>query len=519
MTRERLSMRKISEVLRLRLEQKLSVRQISRSCDLARSTVADYIERAAAAGIGCPLPDGMDEEKLGKLLFPVQASKTGSEYPVLDMIYIRNEMRRKHVTLQLLWEEYKAHTPEGYSYSQYCQLYRAWLGKQAISLRQEHRAGEKLFIDYAGDTVPIHDPITGDIREAHLFVSVLGCSNYTYAEATLSETLPDWVDAQIHALEFYEGVPQIVVPDNAKAVVTTPCWYDPDINHTFQEVSEHYGFAVIPARSRRPKDKAKVECGVLIAERWILAALRHRKFFSLGELNAAIAVLLKRLNEHPFKKFPGNRREVFDKLERGELKALPERRYELAWWKNVGVNIDYHVDVDGHYYSVPYNLIHCKVEARYTRTTVELFHKGKRVAVHVRSYEKGRHTTISEHRPPAHKGYLEWTPERITSWARKIGVNVEAAVSRIMSSSRLPEHGYRPCLGVIRLGSCYGNDRLDRACLRAIRLNIVGYRHIVSILKTGRDKASDVEESKTEPVTHDNLRGAEYYKQETGNAL
>jgi len=519
MARERLSMRKLSEVLRLSLEQKLSCRKIASSCRLARSTVADYLGRARVAGLGWPFPEGMDEERLAALLFPVRTDPGRKERPALPMVYIRNEMRRPHVTLQLLWEEYRGRTPEGYSYSQYCQLYRDWLGKQTLSLRQEHRAGEKLFIDFAGDTIPIHDPLTGQIRHGHLFVAVLGCSNYTFAEVTLTEQLPDWIDAQVHALEFFRGVPKIVVPDNARAVVSRACWYDPDINLTFQELAEHYGFTVLPARIRRPKDKAKVEGGVLIAERWILAVLRDQKFFSIGEANAAVGVLLNRLNEHPFKKFPGHRKEIYEKMERAVLKPLPDQRYEMAWWKKVVVNIDYHVEVDGHYYSVPYTLIRQELMARYTRTGVELLHKSRRVAVHVRSYLKGRHTTIPEHRAPAHQKYLQWTPERLISWAGSMGPNCGAAAKELMASRAVPEHAFRPCLGLIRLGRRYGNERVDRACCRALKLNIVGYRHIESMLKTGRDKIPLRDEEAPCPVVaHDNLRGAQYYQQGESHA-
>ena len=511
MARETLSMRKLSEVLRLSLEQKLSVRQIARSCCLARSTVADYLGRAQAAGLVWPLPEGLDEERLDALLFPV--CEADAPRPQPDMLYIHNELKRRHVTLQLLWEEYRGHTPEGYSYSQYCQLYRDWLGKQALSLRQDHRAGEKLFVDYAGDTIAIHDPQSGAVTLGHLFVAVLGCSNYTYAEVTPTEQLPDWIGAQVRALEFFGGVPLVVVPDNTKTAVKSPCWYDPDINLTYQELATHYGFAVIPTRCRRPKDKAKVESGVLLAERWILAALRHQIFFSFGEANVAVGRLLKRLNEHPFKKLPGCRHEVFVRLEKSVLKPLPEQRYELAEWKTVAVNIDYHVEVDGHYYSVPYSLIRQRVAARYTRTSVELFHKSRRVAVHARSDLKGHHTTLAAHRPPAHQKYLEWTPERITSWAGTIGPNCSAAARQIMASRPLPEHGFRPCLGLIRLGKRYGNARVDCACEKALQLNIVGYRHIENMLKSGRDQLPLAEDPPAPAVTaHDNVRGAGYYQ-------
>ncbi|MDA1258929.1 MAG: IS21 family transposase [Chloroflexi bacterium] len=506
-------MRKLGEVLRLSLEQKLSVRKVARSCGLARSTVSDYLTRAHAAGLGWPLPEGMAEEHLDALLFPVRECLSAPRAQP-DLIYMRNEMRGPHVTLQLLWEEYRVHTPEGYSYSQYCQLYRDWLGKQAVSLRQEHRAGEKLFVDYAGDTIPIIDAETGMVTRGHLFVAVLGCSNYTYAEVTPTEQLPDWIGAHVRSLEFIRGVPLVVVPDNTKTAVKNPCRYDPDINLTYQELAEHYGFAVIPARSRRPKDKAKVEGGVLIAERWILAALRHHMFFSLGEVNAAVGRLLTRLNDHPFKKLPGCRRDVFERMERPVLKPLPERRYELAEWKgDIGVNVDYHVEIDGHYYSVPFGLIKRRVSARYTQASVECFHKSQRVAVHARSFLKGRHTTLPEHRPPAHQQHLAWTPERIESWAATIGPHCRAAAHQIMASRPLPEHGFRPCLGLIRLGKRYSNARVNQACGRAIKLNIVGYRHIENMLKSGRDRLP-LPEAQPAPVivAHDNVRGAEYYQ-------
>jgi transposase len=504
-------MRKLSEVLRLRLEKNLSVRQISHSCDLARSTVADYLGRARVAGLGWPLPEGMDEDRLEALLFPVQPA--GVKRPDLNMTYIHGEMKRPHVTLQLLWEEYRGREPDGYSYSQYCQKYRDWLGRQTISLRQEHRAGDKLFIDFAGATVPIHDPLTGAVSRGHLFVAVLGCSNYTYAEVTATEKLEDWIEAIIRALEFFGAVPNVVVPDNTKALVTSACWYDPDINITFHELAEHYGFAALPARPRKPKDKSKVEAGVLIAERWILARLRDQRFFSLGEINVAVSSLLTRLNEHPFKKLPGCRKDLFARIEKPALKPLPERPYELARWKRVVVNIDYHVEVDGHYYSAPYTLIRQELMARYTHSGVELFHKSRRVAAHARSYQKGRHTTIEAHRPPAHAALMEWTPERIISWAKTVGPNCSEAARQLMAERRIPEHAFRPCMGIIRLGKHYGNERVDRACSRALKMHIVGFRHIESMLKTGRDQLPDAANVASRPaVSHDNLRGAAYYQ-------
>jgi transposase len=338
MSKERLSMRKLTEILRLNAAG-LSARQIARSCGVARSTVAEYLERLADCGLDWPLPPELTEEQLEDRLFG-QAQTRGRvrDRPMPEWPVAHKELQRRAVTLKLLWDEYRTVYPCGYGYSQYCQLYRDWLGKQAISLRQEHRAGEKLFVDYAGDTIPIHNRLTGTVMAGHLFVAVLGCSNYTYAEVTASEQLPDWIGAQVRALEYIRGVPQVVVPDNAKALVTSPCRYDPDINRTYQELAEHYGFAVIPARPRKPKDKAKVEAGVLIAERWILARLRHHTFFALAEVNVAVTDLLTQLNRHLFKKLPGCRYEVWEQMDRPALQSLPEQRYELAEWKEVGVS-------------------------------------------------------------------------------------------------------------------------------------------------------------------------------------
>jgi transposase len=506
---ETLSMRMISEVLRLGLGHKLSLRQVATGSNLARSTVADYLGRARAAGLGWPLPPDLTEERLNALLFPPKESKERPSMP--SMRYLRDEMRSPSVTLQLLWEEYRKGTPEGYGYSQFCKLYHDWLRHQEYTLRQEHKAGHKLFVDYAGDPIKITDPATGKVTPGRLFVAVLGCSNYTYAEVTASEDLADWIGAHVHAFEYMKGVAAILVPDNTKCGVTRPCRYDPDINPTYQDLAEHYGVVVIPARKGKPRDKAKVENGVLLSERWLLAALRHQTFFSIAEANQAVWALLKRLNEHPFKKLPGSRLEVFERLEKPLLKALPERRYELSEWKRGMAHIDYHVELLGHYYSVPYTLIRQEVQIRYTRTGVEIFHKGQRVAAHVRSSVRGGFTTLLEHRPPAHQKHLEWTPERIESWAAKTGPNCQAVVRRIISERRLPEQAFRPCLGVIRLGDRYGQERLEQACFRALRLGVVTYRHIEFTLKNGRDRLP-LQEEEAPSVSHENIRGAGYYR-------
>jgi transposase len=430
-----------------------------------------------------------------------------------DWAAIHDELHNnKKVTLQLLWQEYKQSNPDGYQYSRFCELYQRWAGKLDLVLRQEHRAGEKLFVDYAGDTVPVINAKTGTVMEASIFVAVLGASNYTFAEATWNQDLGSWIRSHVRALEFFEGAPAILVPDNCKVAVHHPCRYEPDLNPTYQEMAAHYGMAVIPARVRKPRDKAKVESGVLLVERWILAALRKRRFFSLADLNQAIAELLERLNHRPFRKLEGNRAERFAAIDRPALRPLPAQAYSFAEWKKVRVHIDYHVDIEGHYYSVPYALFRHELDARYTAMTVEIFHRGKRVASHARSYKIGGHTTIDAHRPKSHQRYLEWTPERLVRWASTAGPFTAALVDTILQSRPHPEQGFRSCLGILRLGKTYGMDRLESAAARACTLKACSYQSVKSILKTGLDRqpALDLPPDRP-PIQHANIRGTDYF--------
>ena len=411
-------MRKIKEVLRLKWAHKLSNRKIAKSCFISRSTVADYLLRAKLAGLSWPLDPELDDAAIENLLFPVTDKSVPAESRMPDMEYLYQELKRKSVTMQLLWYEYKQANPDGYQYSQFCNLYRQWVKKLDLTLRQEHRAGKKLFIDYAGQTVSIVDSKTGEITEAQIFLATLGASNYTFAEASLSQDLPPWIKSHVHAFEFFGGVTEILVPDNLKVGVTNPCRYEPDINPTYQDLAEHYGTTVIPARSRKPKDKAKVESAVFVAERWILAALRNHTFFSLNELNRAIAEKLHHLNNRRFQKLNTTRRQLFETLDRPALKPLPSRPYEYAEWKKAKVN-NYHIEIDRHYYSVPYQLAREQVEVRLTSSTVEVLFKNKRAAGHQRDFRKGAFTTLTEHMPKNHQRYLEWTPSRIIRWAQR----------------------------------------------------------------------------------------------------
>jgi transposase len=510
-------MRKIKEVLRLRFEHQQSARQIAKSCDIARSTVKEYLDRAQKTGVPWPLPAEWDDAALENRLFPPLPLISPEKRQMPPMEYLHQEGKKKGVTLQLLWHEYKEANPEGYQYSQFCELYRQWLDKLDVCLRQEYRAGEKLFVDYAGQTLPIQDPQTGGTREAYLFVATLGASNYTFAEATLTQDLPSWIQSHVRAFEFFSGVAEILVPDNLKTGVTHPCRYEPDINPTYADLAEHYGTVVIPARVRKARDKAKVESAVLIAERWILAALRNHRFFSLAEVNQAITEKLIDFNDRKFQKLNTTRRELFENLDRPALKPLPEKPYEYADWKKAKVNIDYHIEVDGHYYSVPYQLVKESVEIRFTSTTIEVLFKNRRVASHPRSYRRGGFTTQKEHMPKAHQKYLEWTPSRIIRWAAQTGPHTEKLITHILESKPHPQQGFRSCLGIIHLGKQYPKERLEAACAYALSIHGFFYKSVQSILKNGLDQKHTLLPKREEstlplPLPHPNIRGKEYYQ-------
>lgn len=512
MPRPRSAMRKIREVLRLTLAEGLSRRRVSAAVRLPLTTVSDYVSRAQEVGLGWPLPEGMDDRELEARLF-VSAGPPVQTRALPDWAEVHRELRRKGMTLQLLWMEYKERHPDGYQYSQFCRRYRLWQRHLDVVMRQEHRAGEKLFVDFPGQTIPIVDPRTGVITPAELFVAVLGASNYTYAEALQSQELPHWIAGHVHTFEYMQGAPEVVVCDNLRAGVTRSHRYEPDVNATYLEMAAHYGCAVIPARAGKPRDKAKVEAGVLIAERWILASLRDCRFFSLVEANAAIRQKLEHLNRRPFKKLEGSRQSLFEELERPVLRPLPSRSYEYAIWKRATVNIDYHVEVERHYYSVPYQLAGQCCDARVTASTVEIFLRGRRVASHPRSNVRGRHTTDAYHMPDSHRRYQEWSPGRVIRWAERTGPATAELVHGIMTSRPHPEQGFRSCLGILRLGRRYGSDRLEAASKRALAIQALSYRSVESILKNGLDRHPLPAPAPTlSRREHDNVRGATYYE-------
>ena len=515
MPNKRLPMRKIKEVLRLRYVCGLSEREIARSCNITRSTAGNYLRRAAVAGLSWPLAVELSDAELEERLFPVSDVLPTAERPLPDCEYIYKQLRSYksfNLTLTQLWLEYREQHPDGYQYTQFCEYYRQWRGKLDYCMRQEHRAGEKTFIDYC-DGLSLIDRVTGEVIPTQLFVDVWGASNYTYADATLSQTLPDWIGSHVRAFEYFGCVPRMLVPDNLKSGVHDACYYEPEMNPTYAELAEHYGCAVLPARPRHPRDKAKVETGVLIAQRWILAVLRHRTFYSLAELNTAIRECLERLNTRPLRHMQKSRRELFERLDRPDALPLPPKPYEYAEWRKATVSIDYHIEVDGHYYSVPFRLLREKLDVRVTATTMEALHKGERVAAHARSYIRGKHTTAPAHMPPEHRFYAEWSPSRFIQWAGKTGTATAEVVQRMLASRTYPEQSYRACLGIIRLSRQYEPSRVEAAARRALEFNTCSYRSMRSILALGLDfhAGAETEKQRAPLPLHDNIRGQEFY--------
>ncbi len=504
-------MRKIRELLRLHFAVQLSQHQIGASLDLSVGVVNKYVKLAKQAGLTWPLAAGLDCDIALKQALSTPKAIV-SKLPVLDFAAIHSSLKQKHVTLQLLWEEYRDTVENPFSYTHYCLLYRNWRNTQDYSMRQIHKAGEKVFVDYVGPTVDIIDSSTGEIRTAQIFVGVLGASNYTFAEATWNQQLPNWIDSHIRMFEFFGGVPLLVVPDNLKSAVTRACRYEPDLNPTYAECIAHYGAAVLPARPYKPKDKAKAENAVLVVERWILARLRHQTFFGLQELNQAMASLLKELNERPFKKLPGCRHSQFEQLDKPALRPLPAQRYEFASFKKARVHLDYHIELEGHYYSVPHSLVKQEVEVRFTNTTVECFSQNKRVASHPRNYHKGIHTTCFEHMPKAHQKHLSWTPGRFLNWALEIGPATRDLVQHLLQNKPHPEQGFRSCIGLLRLAKQYSAVKLELACARALALGSPRRQSVASILEKKLENSPLPQDAPEPPkLLHDNIRGAQHY--------
>ena len=505
-------MRQIRETLRLHLQAGLTYSEVARALKLSKSVVGKYVSLARVAGVDWAVAQTLTDVELeGRLYRPPVPRASDQLAP--DFAAIHHELKRPGVTLMLLWEEYASGNAQAYKYTSFCIKYRAWAQSLKRSMRQVHGAGEKLFVDYAGQTVPIIDAVTGEISAAQIFVATLGASSYTYACATPRQTTADWIGAQVQALEFFGGVPRLIVPDQARALIKHPDTYDPQPNRTYEEFASHYGCALLAARPAHPRDKPKVEGAVLLVERWILARLRNRRFFSLAELGVAITELIADLNLRPFQKLPGCRRDAFLSLDAPALSPLPATRYAVGSWKQAKVNVDYHVEFEGHYYSVPHRLVGISVEMRAGAGLLEVFHANQRVGCHALSARRGHHTTLPEHMPASHRAHLEWTPAKLIKWGSSIGVATAGVVTWQLENRPHPEQGYRACLGLKRLAREYTPARLEAACARALAIRSPTYRSVASILKSGLDRqhAYPPTTASTALPEHENVRGADYY--------
>ncbi len=523
-------MRKIREVLRLSWELELPDRQVAQSCAISKGAVYNYLQRAKAAGLTWPLPHDLDDQVLEQMLFTRSEDlcKRIDARGRPDWVAVQKQLERKGVTLQLLWKEFRDQHPRGLEYSTFTQQFRSWQKTQGLTMRLDPKPGEKLYVDYAGLPLLITDPSSGELHKGQVFVATLGASNYLYCEVSASQSSFDWLSSHRRALEFFGGVPKVIVPDNLKAGVKSPSHYEPELNPAYAEFAQHYGVAIIPARVRKPRDKAKVEVGVQIVERHILAPLRNRTFFTLSEANEAVWTLLEQLNAKPFQKLEGSRKSVFETFEREALDPLPPTPYVISEWKKARVGPDYHVELEGHYYSVPYRYAKEQVELRFTPTTLEVYLNGARVASHARplagpnSRARGRHTTVTEHMPKAHQRHSDWSPERLIAWAQKAGECTAQFVEKLLEDRPHPEQGYRSCLGVMRLSKEHGPERLEAACKRALSLKAYSYKSVKSILtkKLENESLPDTElgEAPSTLGHHRNVRGSSYFRTSTDEA-
>jgi len=505
-----LTMRQLRQMLRLHHDG-LGARAIGRVLGVARSTVQDNLMRAEAAGLTWPLSADVTDEELEQRLFVRSGVKSGFRRRAEpDWAAFARELKRPGVNLMVLWEEYRETNPDGYGYSRFCDLFREFERRLSPVMRQHHAAGDKVFVDYSGKKIGIVDPATGEVREAEIFVAVLGASNYTYAQATWTQTLPDWIEAHVRMFRFFGGVPRLVVPDNLKSGVNKASFYDPEINRSYGMMATHYGVGVLPARPRKPRDKAKVEAGVRFAQSYILGRLRHQTFFSLGEANNAIGLVLERINSHVMRRLGLCRKDLFTSIERPALRPLPPADYEFAEWRLARVGLDYHVEIEGFYYSVPHALIRAQVEVRITTRTIEVFHRAKRVAAHQRRYGGRLHGTDPDHMPSSHRRYAEWTPARFQRWARSIGPNTEGLVIAVLANRPHPEQGFRTCLGVLRLFRGLAPARAEAVAARAVAIGALTYKSVASILENNLDRASQAADNAT-VIEHPNVRGPGYF--------
>lgn len=502
-------MRRIQDMLRLRYEEGLSIRKIGQSLSVSHSTVLELVRRFEASEWSWPPPDEVDEAMLEQVLYP-PAVRNEAKDPI-ELAWVHAELRRKNVTLTLLWEEYAQTHSKPYGYSRFCEIYREWAAERDVTAPQHHKAGEKVFIDFAGPTVPIIDSSTGEVHDAQIFVAVLGASSYAYVEACRSQDVPSLIQAVCNALQFFGGAPAIIVPDNLKSAVTKPSRYEPEIQSSFQQMAQHYRLAVLPARPRHPRDKPKVEKGVQDVEHQMLARIRNRDFFSIYELNQILWELLETFNSKPFQKMEGSRRSLFESVDKPMLRPLPQERFVLSKWTVAKLHPNCHVQVDRNFYSAPYQLVGKQLDIRVTNRMVDIFLKSNCVASHVRRFQRGSYATESSHLHPRHQAVRRWSPEFFINWAQTIGPHTVQFVEGILSSRSHPEQGYGSCRGVMELARHYSTERLEAAAFRATEYRTFSSKSLRSILEKGLDRVADGQARVIPLPLHENLRGADYY--------
>jgi transposase len=505
-------MKHIRKIIELSELTDLSVRDIKTALKLSKSTVSDYLTAYQASDLTLELIQTLNDDQIYTALFGEKSRR--SSRPLPDFARMHTELKKKHVTRSLLWEEYREEHPDGLGYSQFCEHYRLWSKKVSVSMRQVHKAGEKMFVDYSGITMEVIDPKTGEVSKAEVFVAALGASGYSYAEASMSQQKEDFIASHIRAFKFFGGCTKVLVPDNLRSAVTKANWYEPDINASYQDMADHYGTVVLPARPYKPKDKSKAELSVKLVQRWILAKLRHRQFFHIHELNEAIWELLEDLNRKEIRHLKKSRRELFEELDQPALKALPGRTYLYRDFKDCRVNIDYHILLEGDLYSVPYQLAGEVVEARYTSTTVEIYHKNNRVAVHLRGPGKGVAATKTEHMASAHRAVMEWSPSRMISWGSQFGAQTETLMEEIMAKRPHPEMGFRSCLGILNQAKSLDNVQVEAVSKRMLELKVFTVKSFENILRNRSYEQASVQSIEMTPPDnyHENVRGQESYQ-------
>jgi transposase len=523
MSRKRIRMEKIRTIIRYSETTQLSERQIARALNVSRTAVSRYVQAFRASGLRLDELEGLPDSQVMARLEGTDRRPKSPRYTQLCTRFpgFVKELRKKGVTLELLWEEYLQECPDGYQYSQFCYHFHTWRRADSISMHIEHKAGDKMFVDYAGEKLAYTDPASGKEHPVEVFVAILGASELTYVEASESQQKLEWIRSNERALWYFEGVPQALVPDSLKSAVTDADPYEPGINPAFDDFAAHYGLVIVPARVRKARDKALVENAVRLTCQRIYAPLRNRSFSSLGQLNEAIWELLEQHNDRPFQRLPISRRQLFEEIERSALRPLPVERYPIKSTQLATIRYHYHVELteDRHYYSVPYYLRvesgkkKTQVKIVYDERVVAIYYDNVRIAQHLRDRTRNGYTTLEEHMPPRHRWYAKWTPERFMSWARSLGDAVEEAVRHVLDSRPYPQQAYNTCMGILNLEKEYGAHRLNKACRRALSFGMCSYRRIHNILKQGleEDHQPELELQHQRWTVHENVRGSGYY--------